>query len=178
MQVFVTNVTSQPKMIPLPSGKNLLPRRSIEMAVSEEELVLLQRTQGFSVQLRSTVDPTNQLSRGTLFGEKPSYTPKVSVGHLKNKVEELEAKLHSGEGHDLFKGVVLETRLSIIESKLNYLLDSMEEIRGQLASGSFVTQTGPTASELLNMEPNPQESRRALFERVVKDNKEIRDDTS
>ena len=173
MQVYITNITSQPKTIPLPNGKTILAKRSIEMAVSEEELILLQRLQGFSVQLRNTVDPTDQKARGTLFGEKPSYTPKVSVGHLKTKVKELEEKLLSREGHDLFKGVILETRLSVIESKLNYLLDSIEEIHGQLASGVVIPQ-GSTTSGLLNMEPNPQESRRALFERVVKDNKEIR----
>lgn len=175
MQVYITNLTSQPKIIPVSPGTKIPARRSIELEVTQEELILFQRTAGFSVQLKSSTDPTNQIVQGVIFGEKPSYTPKISVGHLKAKVEELETQVLSAQGHRQLGGVVLETRLSIIESKLNYALDALKDIHGKLASGTVVQprQGGPSASEMLNM-PDPQESRRSLFEKIVKQNQEIR----
>lgn len=149
MKVSITNTTSQPKLIPLHTGKNILAHRTIEMDVTKNEVMLLHKMECFCIEeIEQLVEPA---TRGILrFEDLPGIVE-----------EEPELPEYSN------------VRIEEIEYKLDAVMSLLREINFKLDTWEGPAVKKFTASEMLNMEINPQESRRALFQKIVDQNKEL-----
>jgi len=162
MLILLTNTSSRTKVLPT-TGKLISPKDALKLEVTEEEFDLLQKTADLKIKVISTGESTPR----TIFGEK------LTIDKLNKKLERLEeslaeifsrlAELETRTAHTLYKNLDSSLGLKILEQKVNYLLDLAEEI------------PRTSVSEMLNVEATPQESKRALFEKVVEQNQEIRE---
>lgn len=144
MRICITNETSKPKMIPLPSGKVIKPKKGIEIDVSEDDYILLQKTSDFSVRRGE--------QHQKLFIKSQIENDKTLRAQKKKSTTEQELP---------------ETRLIILENKIDALVDMITDIHRQ----GFISQKSNSFS---NKKPSPSESRRFLFEKIVEQNKQMR----
>lgn len=158
---------------------------SIDVELTEQEFQLARRSPDI---IASEVDTTptkikqrnNKLNRDEHFeGRSGTIAPRgdhqhrplyehfmVEVFGLKSRIAELEAR--NAELEALFNAMHYEDVLRTIQT-LNKRVNELEK-----RPVVVVNKDKIAASDLLNVDANPQESRRAVFEKIVEQNKKIR----
>jgi hypothetical protein len=149
-----------------------LAKRSPEIIVSEID-VSLQHVR--AVGSRSNKDEFYQGTKSTIAPEgerkqRPLYEHmmveifglKSRIVQLETKNAELEAMVKACSYDEIFHN--MWSRMDSLEKKLeNKPVEHVERVYGAFAP-----------SKLLNVDANPQESNRAIFEKIVDNNKELR----
>jgi len=147
-----------------------LARRSADILISEvdtsptkikernNKLNRNEHFQGYS----STVAPRGDEQRRPLYEHFM-----VEVFGLKSRIAELEAR--NAELEALLNSMHYEDMMRNVETLIKRVIE-LEKRPVQVVSG----RSKVAASELLNVEANPQEANRSIFEKIVERNKELR----
>jgi hypothetical protein len=180
----IVNTSTYTKRLILGSQTEQVPAKgAVELELTEKEFALARRSPDILV---SEVDTTpkklkqrnNKLNRDEHFqGRSGTVAPRGDENHrplyehfmvevfgLKSRIAVLEAR--NAELEAMMKSVNYDSIYAELQEQIHLLQ--------QKVNSSWRPTGGLAPSELLNVDNNPQESRRAVFEKIVEKNKEIR----